>query len=131
MDNPNSSKSYDVQFLQTGSSPYQGRRQQETDKSGSPDASFLQQGANLLPTLREVVENFQTSGSDTELLNCITGFIMTQMSAKAGIKKQGQVAINALYQEILQLHDLDLFEGQHAFELTSAEKRGALHAITS
>jgi hypothetical protein len=32
---------------------------------------------------------------------------MTQMTAKAGIKKHGQVApIDALYKEFLQLHDL-------------------------
>ena len=45
---------------------------------------------------------------------------MTRMTAKADIKKHGQVAINnALYQEFLQLHDLDGFEGQHASTLTT------------
>ena len=45
---------------------------------------------------------------------------MTRMTAKADIKKHGQVAINnALYQEFLQLHDLDGFEGQHASALTT------------
>ena len=131
MDNPDSSRSYDTQFLQTGSSPHQGRSEPNTkDTTGSHDESFLQQGASLLPTLREAVETYNTSGSDTELLSCITGFIMTQMTAKAGIKKHGQVAINALYQEFLQLHDLDVFEGQHASALTTAEKRAALRAIS-
>jgi hypothetical protein len=51
------------------------------------------------------------SSSNVKVFEYITGFIMTQMTAKAGIKKQGQVAIDALYQEFLQLHDLGVFQG--------------------
>ncbi len=51
------------------------------------------------------------------------------MTAKAGIKKHGQVAIDALYKEFLQLHDLGVFEGQHATALTKEERRAALRAI--
>jgi hypothetical protein len=80
MDNPVSLKSYDVQFLQ--------------------------QAASVMPSLQEAVEVMMGSGSKTEVLSYLTGFIMTQMTAKAGIKKHGQVAVDALYQEFLQLHDL-------------------------
>ena len=104
MDDPENSKSYDTQFLQ------------QTD-----------QGA---PTLRESVQEMQKTGSKTEVLKYITGFIMTQMTANAGIKKHGQVAIDALFQEFSQLHDLGVFEGQDARKLTDAQKRAALRAIS-
>ena len=60
----------------------------------------------------------KASGSESEVQRYITGFIMTQMTVKAGIKKHGQVAIDALYKEFLQLHNLDVFQGQHAKDLT-------------
>jgi hypothetical protein len=44
------------------------------------------------------------------------------MSAKAGIKKHGQVAINALFEEFSQLHNLGVFLGQYGDKLTRAEK---------
>jgi hypothetical protein len=82
MDNPKSSKSYESQFLQQGA-----------------------RGKNHL--LREAVTDLKDSGSKTKALSYITGFIMTQMTARAGIKKHGQAAdVDALYQEFLQLHDL-------------------------
>jgi hypothetical protein len=65
-------------------------------------------------------------GSVAKVFECITGFMMTQMTAKARIKKRGQVAIDALYQEFLQLHDLGVFHGQHTDKLTKGQKRGAL-----
>jgi hypothetical protein len=52
------------------------------------------------------------------------------MSAKAGIKKHGQVAIDALFEEFSQLHDLGVFLAQYGHKLTRAEKRGALRAIS-
>jgi hypothetical protein len=130
MDNPASSKSYDVQFLQHGASPHQGRRDPESDASGSYDATFLKQGASVMPTLREAVEGFMASGSKAEVHNYISGFIMTQMSAKAGIKKHGQVAIDALCQEFLHLHDLGVFEGQRVSALTKEQRKTALRAIS-
>jgi hypothetical protein len=99
------------------------------------NVQFLQQGANDTPEIREVaslreaVEDMYTSGSCEKVSEYITGFIMTQMTVKAGIKKHGQVAIDALYKEFLQLHDLGVFNGQHTGQLTKAQKKGALRAI--
>jgi hypothetical protein len=129
MDNPESSESYDVQFLQHGASPHQGRGDPKTDASGSYDAECLKQGARVMPTLREAVEGYMASGSLKEVRSYILGFIMTQMTAKAGTKKHGQVAIDALCKEFLQLHDLGVFEGQHTAALTKDERRAALRAI--
>lgn len=57
-------------------------------------------------------------------------FIMMQMTARAGIEKYGKVAVDALYQEFLQLHDLTVLEGQDANKLTKQQKRQALRAIS-
>jgi hypothetical protein len=46
------------------------------------------------------------------------------MTAKARIKKHGQIAVDALYQEFLQLHDLGVFEGQDADKLMKSQKKG-------
>ena len=54
---------------------------------------------------------------------------MMQMSAKAGIKKHGQVAIDALFEEFFQLHDLGVFLAQDPKKLSRAQKKAALRAI--
>ena len=59
----------------------------------------------------------------------ITGFMLTQMTATAGIKKHGQRAIEAPMNEFLQLHNKDVFEPMHAHKLTNDQKRRALRAI--
>jgi hypothetical protein len=51
------------------------------------------------------------------------------MTAKAGIKKHGQVAVEALFDEFSQLHDLTVFRAQDAKGLTKAQKKAALQAI--
>jgi hypothetical protein len=65
----------------------------------------------------------QLSGQNNGVLKCITGVVMMQMTAKAGIKKHGQVAIDALFEEFSQLHDLGVFLGQDRNKLTTSEKR--------
>jgi hypothetical protein len=118
---PNRERTYDKRFAHSMDNPA---------SSQSYDAQFLQQGASVMPSLREAVEEMMSSGSQAEVMNYISGFIMTQMTAKAGIKKHGKVAIDALYQEFLQLHDLGVFEGQHVASLTKHQKRAALRAIS-
>jgi hypothetical protein len=97
--------------------------------SQSYDAQFLQEGQEEQMTLREAVEDMQKTGLNDNVLRCLTGIIMVQMTAKAGIRKHGQVAIDALFAEFLQLHDLGVFEGQDTEKLTSDEKRAALRAL--
>ena len=103
MDNPESSKSYESQFLQ----------HEVRDK----------------PSLQDAIENMNETGSRSRVFKYITGFIMTQMTAKAGIKKHGQVAVQALYQEFLQLDGMEVFGGKHVGDLTNEQKRRALRAI--
>jgi hypothetical protein len=105
MDNPASTKIYDTQMLQ-------------------------QHDDHEEPTLRQAVQEMQQTGSNESVYKSVSGFIMTQMTAKAGIKKHGKVAIDALFDEFLQLHDLGVFVGQHREKLTKAERQGALRAIS-
>jgi hypothetical protein len=59
----------------------------------------------------------------------IFGFIMTQMSAKAGIKKHGRAAEEALLAEFAQLEELNVFEAIDPSTLTKDQRVGALRAI--
>jgi hypothetical protein len=104
MDNPSSSKSYDAQFLQ-----------QEESKTTS---------------LQDAVMDMQNGGPDTNVVKCITGFIMTQMSAKAGIKKHGKAAVEALFQEFLQFHELGVFKAKRVEDLSEKQIKEALWAIS-
>jgi hypothetical protein len=108
MDNPASNQSYETQFLQHC-------------ETNAPDS--------YQPTLREAVEDMQSTGSNDKVQKYVTGFVMMQMTAKAGIKKHGQVAVDALFDEFLQLHDLGVFQALDPTKLPRAQKKGALRAI--
>jgi hypothetical protein len=84
-------------------------------------------GGGAFQFFQHAVENI-----DTDPLACthgITGYLFTQMSAAAGIKKHGQVAIDALFKEFAQLHDKNVFEAMDASSLTEKQKKQALRAI--
>ena len=57
------------------------------------------------------------------------GITMTQMSAKAGLKKHGHKAEEALLAEFSQLEDLKVYEPLGPTKLTRAQKKAALRAI--
>ena len=54
------------------------------------------------------------------------GITLTQMSAKAGLKKHGQKAEEALMAEFSQLEDLEVYEPLDPSKLNRAQKRSAL-----
>ena len=55
---------------------------------------------------------------------------MTQMSAKKGIAKHGEVAVNAILKEYAQLNDLNVFKPRHKDELTKEQIDECLRLIT-
>ena len=57
------------------------------------------------------------------------GFVFTQMTARAGIKKHGQAARDALTAEFAQLDYKGAYEPVHAADLTEPQRRGALRII--
>jgi hypothetical protein len=111
---------------------YSNRLSHATDNpvnTQSYETQFLQYGDGNAPAMRETVKEMQRTGSNSDVLKCVTGIVMMQMTAKAGIKKHGQVAIDALFNEFSQLHDLTVLSGQDAKGLTRAQKKAALRAI--
>ncbi|KAL7569098.1 hypothetical protein ACA910_016933 [Epithemia clementina (nom. ined.)] len=67
--------------------------------------------------------------NEVALHQALCGITMNQMSAKAGIKKHGQAAINALFKEFAQLNNITVFAVLDASKLSAAQKRAALRAI--
>jgi hypothetical protein len=59
----------------------------------------------------------------------ITAYVLTQMSAAAGIKVFGQPAVDAIQKEFCQLHNKGVFSPQYAHSLYSQQKHGSLRTI--
>jgi len=76
------------------------------------------------------MDTLHDQNSVDELSSFIHGFIMTQMTAGKGIQKHGQKAIDALYVELCQLDNKNVFDPLHASSLTTEQKRQALHEIS-
>jgi hypothetical protein len=55
--------------------------------------------------------------------------VMTQMSAKAGIRKHGKAAEDALIAEFSQMEDLNVYEPISPSTLSREQKKGALRTI--
>jgi hypothetical protein len=118
---PNRTRNYSNRFDHVMDEPASGQ---------SYDVQLLQHEPEEKPSLREAVHDMNVMGSTIKVFEYITGFIMTQMTAKAGIKKHGQVAVDALFQELLQLNGKTVFDGNHRSKLTKVERQAALRAIS-
>ena len=59
----------------------------------------------------------------------VFGFVFTQMSARAGIKKHGQAARDALMAEFAQLNYKGAYEPIQAVDLTKTQQNNALRII--
>ena len=60
----------------------------------------------------------------------ICALCFNQMSAKKGIKKHGQMAVNAILKEYTQLHDLGVFKPRFKNDLTGQQIKDCLRLIT-
>jgi len=80
---------------------------------------------------RQFVQHDRATGSMNmkDKKNFIFAHVMTQMTAKAGIKKHGKEAEVALMQEFAQLEELSVFEAVKPDSITKTQKREALRAI--
>ena len=80
--------------------------------------------------LQRAINHATTNVNDrTPIHSLMANFIFTQMSAKAGIKKHGQRAIDALLKEFTQLDNQDTFDPQDASKLTPQQKKAALRSV--
>jgi hypothetical protein len=107
---------------------------------------FTQHGTSALPNgmtwddIYDAIENMppppsSPAPSDDNDINivrkAIFGLVFTQMSAKKGIQKHSQVAIDALKRELEQFKHMDVFEPLDAFILTEEQKAEALRVNKS
>ena len=65
-----------------------------------------------------------------DTLKRIVHICFNQMSAKKGIEKHGQDAINALLKEFAQIHDLSVFHGIYKRDLTPEQLAQVLRMVT-
>jgi hypothetical protein len=121
MDNPANTKSYDDahQFLQQSTVNEADGHGMNRDEPRVYGMQFLQQA----------VEKIKIEESPRDAYNFICDFMFTQMTADAGIRKHGDLAVDALMAEFAQLDDLNVFQGLHASTLTRDQKKEALRAI--
>jgi hypothetical protein len=108
MNDPASSKSYNAQFLQ------QPAKDQDTCRV---------YGQQFLQHAIETIDK-----SPKKAYGYICEFMFNQMTAD-GIKKHGQLAIDALMAEFTQLDGLNVFKGIQASTLMKLQKKEALRAI--
>ena len=86
---------------------------------------------SYFPPRQLVQRGFRTTMpyADDNTNKRIFGYVMNQMTAKAGIKKHGKAAEAALMREFAQLEELDVYEPVSANSLTREQRTGALRAI--
>ena len=116
---------------------------EEASSTGNNEEIAQQSGYNLRPSRsREYlhrfdpqvynVTNLHVSHTPKELINMtqkMFGFVFTQMTARAGIKKHGQAARDALTAEFAQLDYKGAYEPVQTTDLTESQRRGALRVI--
>ena len=100
--------------------PYNLRPRGPTGSRNSTDAPF--DGKSYHPP-RQLLQTTR------DRIKYIFGHVMTQMSAKAGIRKHGEAAEAALLTEFAQLEDLSMYQAVDPKSLTRAQKLAALRAI--
>ena len=71
---------------------------------------------------------FQVGNVDDQC-RYIFGWVMTQMSARVGLRKHGERAEEALLQEFMQMRDLDVYEILDPMKLSHEQKKAALRAL--
>ena len=54
---------------------------------------------------------------------------LTEITAKKGIKKHGEIAVAAIYKEYTQLEYMKVMGALNPYSLTISQKKGALRAI--
>ena len=72
---------------------------------------------------------FRNARQPTTEERILHGWVMTQMSARAGIRRFGEAAKDAMRREFRQLDEKGVFEPIHASEITDDVKQQALRYI--
>jgi len=80
--------------------------------------------------LRKIVDEFLLTEDPTALQHHLVGILLTQMSAKAGIRKHGDKAKEVLFTEFLQLHDMGVFWPIFRSSLSKEQIERTLRALS-
>jgi hypothetical protein len=88
--------------------------------------------ATCLTQLGGIVSKGPQTDTAVDLKNHISavGMVFNQMGAKAGVKRYGEEAIQAIVAECKQLDDKKAFKPRNRKDLTKLERKRALRAIT-
>ena len=108
-------RSYDYRFASAIDNPVDGKRYYDHTTS---DAQFVQ----LKQRTHEEVDLRATK-------KALTGWILTQMTAKAGIRRYGDAARDAMRSEFRQLDEKGVFEPVVADSLTPSVRSQALRCV--
>ncbi|CAK9034338.1 CCHC-type domain-containing protein, partial [Durusdinium trenchii] len=79
--------------------------------------------------LEYALEDYRMSGKTTLVERFLTGVILTQMSARAGLIKHGKNAEKVLLKEFTQFKDMDVMEALDPDKLTPQQIKDALGMI--
>jgi Histone chaperone involved in gene silencing len=80
--------------------------------------------------LQYALDDYRMSGKTTLVERFLTGVILTQMSARAGLVKHGKNAEKVLLKEFHQFKDMDVMEALDPDKLTPQQIRDALGMIS-
>jgi hypothetical protein len=106
---------------QTG--PYNLRERKERSGGFNDTIDSPHDGKSYYPPPTQLAQ------VDANMKKRFFGFVMTQMTAKAGLRKHGAAAEAALIQEYSQLEDQNVYEAIDPRSLTKEQRKGALQAI--
>ena len=104
----NRNRSYSYRFANAVDNPH-------NSKSYYPDVQLLQHADRQTPC-----------DATPELKKQVCGFILTQMTAKAGIKQFGDPARQAMHEEFKQLDDKGVFDPMRPKDVTMEMRKQAL-----
>ena len=111
----NRARSYDYRFASAIDNPVDGTRYYEHPASGT---QFVQ-----------VEQRTQKKTDLRDTKKVLTGWILTQMTAKAGIRRYGDAARDAMRSEFRQLDEKGVFEPVVAASLTPSVRSHALRCV--
>ena len=120
------SKLYDLRARRTGTTRFANAIDEpHSSKSYFPPVQLLQMAIDTL----DDIDTLGDPNVTQPMRRLLFAYVLTQMSEKAGLRKHGKAAEDAMLREFSQLKDLSVFAPMFAHELTPEQRKAALRAI--
>ena len=117
---------YNLRARRTGTARFANAIDEpHSSKSYFPPVQLLQMAIDTL----DDVDTLGDPNVTQPMRRLLFAYVLTQMSEKAGLRKHGKAAEDAMLREFSQLKDLSVFAPMYAHELTPEQRRAALRAI--